>query len=255
MKFSVHFLTVLLLISASANTAIADSTPARQDPRAVEVLSKMSAFTACLDRLVISGEVHADARLGAGMVISNPSEIEVNIDRPGSLYISSFDGLTTKEIYIHNGQLTVFDSEHNYYARTKVPEDIEQAMQFALEEFEIETPLMDLILSDVSIHLLTGQETITYLTDKSRIRGVDCHHLVVRGLEIDLQLWVEEGDRPVPRKVLMTSKWESGSPRHLVFLDWSPRTDFDQTIFEFNAPEGSSEIKFIGNSKPGNGGE
>ena len=255
MKFPLRFVTVLLLIAVSLNTTLADSAPARQDPRAVEVLSKMAAFTASMDRLVISGEVHADARLGAGLVISNSSEIEVNIDRPGSLYISIFDGLATKKIYIHDGQLTVFDSEHKYYARTDVPEDIEEAMQFALEEFEIETPLIDLILSDVSVHLLTGQETITYLTDKSRIRGVDCHHIVVRGPEVDLQLWVEEGARPVPRKVLMTSKWESGSPRHSVFLDWSPRTDFDPAIFEFKAPDGSSEIKFIGDPEPVKEGE
>ena len=255
MKFPLRFVTVLLLIAVSLNTTLADSAPARQDPRAVEVLSKMAAFTASMDRLVISGEVHADARLGAGLIISNSSEIEVNIDRPGSLYISKFDGLATKKIYIHDGQLTVFDTEHNYYARTNVPEDIEEAMQFALEEFEMETPLMDLILSDVSVHLLTGQETITYLTDKSRIRGVDCHHIVVRGPEVDVQLWVEEGPRPVPRKVLMTSKWEGGSPRHSVFLDWSSRTDFDPAIFEFKAPDGSSEIKFIGGPEPVKEGE
>jgi hypothetical protein len=119
-------------------------------------------------------------------------------------------------------------------------------LHFALDEFDVETPLMDFVFADALNHLMDDQDTLIYLTDKSRIRGVDCHHIVVRGPEVDVQLWVEEGDQPVPRKILITSILEAGSPRHYAFLDWSLRTDLDPEIFEFDAPEDSIEIEFIG---------
>jgi hypothetical protein len=105
---------------------------------------------------------------------------------------------------------------------------------------------MDFIFADALNHLMDDQDTLIYLTDKSRIRGVDCHHIVVRGPEVDLQLWVEEGAQPVPRKILITSIFEAGSPRHYAFLDWRLEPDLDSVIFEFDAPEDSIEIAFIG---------
>jgi hypothetical protein len=235
----------LLFTVFATGVAVAGDVGGHHDAKAVELLNRMGTYTASMDRFVISGDTHADARLDAGLLVSNSTEVEVYVDRPGSMYIKTFDGVTTKKIYIYDGQLTVFSSEQNFYAQAGVPEAIDEALHFALEQFDVEAPLMDLIFSDASIHLLTEQETIVYLTDKSRIRGVDCHHIAVRGLEIDLQIWIEEGDRPVPRKVLMTSKWEGGSPRHVAYLDWNPQTDLDPAVFEFKAPDNSMEIEFL----------
>jgi len=236
----------LLFTFFAAGATFAHNTAGHQDPKAVEVLNNMAAYTASMDRFVITGETRTDARLDVGVIISNSRESQLFVDRSGSLVVSSFDGVDTSEIYIHDGMLTVFSCKHNYYARTKAPENLEAALHFALDEFDVETPLMDFVFADALSHLLDDQDTVIYLTDKSRIRGVDCHHIIVRGPEVDLQLWVEEGDRPVPRKILITSILEAGSPRHYAFLDWSLQTDLEPAIFEFDAPKDSIEIEFIG---------
>jgi hypothetical protein len=178
-------------------------------------------------------------------MVSNSTEVKVSIDRPGSLHISSFDGVQSKELFFHNGMLTVSNSERKYYARASIPEEIEAALEFALEELDVEAPLMDLIYRDTSTHLIGSQETILYLTDKARVDGTNCHHIAIRGSELDVQLWVEEGDQPLPRKIMLTSKWEGGSPRFIANLMWDSDPDFSEEIFEFKAPEGSTEIGFV----------
>jgi hypothetical protein len=223
----------------------------RQDAKAIDVLKNMSAYAASLERVAIKGVSFSDARLGGGLMVSNSTEVRVSIDRPGSLHISSFDGVQTKELFFHDGTLTVFNSEKGYYAQSSIPKGIEAAMEFALEELEVEAPLMDLIRQDVSTHLIGSQETILYLTDKSRAAGVDCHHIAIRGAETDVQLWVEEGERPLPRKIMITSRWEGGSPRFTSNLMWDLDPDFDQDRFKFKAPEGSINIGFAGQSDGG----
>jgi len=245
MKFRVQLTAVLLLLLAGAGTMVS-AAESQKDPRAIDVLNRMAAYTASLDRLVIKGEVSADARLDAGLLVSNPSEIVIKIDRPGSLYLEKFDGLNTQKIYIHKEKLTIFNSERNFYARSPVPAKIEDAMQFAIDEFDLEVPLGELFFADSAIALMTGQDTLLYLTDKSRVRGVDCHHIVIRGTEIDLQLWVEEGERPVPRKISMTMKWEGGSPRSTALMEFSAANELDAKVFDFNPPAGAQEIKFFG---------
>jgi len=235
---------MLLLLVGSGMTAAAEK--GQSEAMARDVMQRMAAYTGSLDQFVIKGEAFGDARLDAGLIVSNSVELVIKIDRPSSIYVESFDGVDTKKIYIHEGALTIYDSGNKFYARAKVPEDIEDAMQFAMEEFDLDLPLGELFFADSALALLTEQDTVLYLTDKSRIGGVDCHQVAVRGPEVDLQLWVEEGERPTPRKIAMSMKWEAGSPRHVALLEWSGATVFNPGVFVFKAPEGAQEIKFVG---------
>jgi len=238
--------TAIVLVLIGGTSLAASAADIQKDAKALDVLNRMAAHTASIDQLTIKAEIFTDARLDAGLMVSNPAEVLITIDRPGSMYVQSFDGLHTKKIYIHKGKLTVYNTETNFYAQAKVPEDIQDAMQYAMETFDLETPLAELFFADSAMALMTDQDTVLYLTNKSRIHGVDCHHIAVRGALADLQLWVEEGKQPVPRKIEMTMKWESGSPRSIAFLEWSSANGLDPEIFEFVPPEGAHEIKFFG---------
>jgi hypothetical protein len=239
-KFPIYIIGALLAVSA----ALAGEPGVRQDSRALDVLKSMSAYKASLDRVVIKSVNLTDARLGSGLLVSNSTEVKVSIERPHAMHISSFDGVNKMELYFHDGTLTVYGSEQNYYAQANIPKDIDAAMEFALEELGVEAPLMDLIYHDASAHLIGSQETILYLTDKARIAGKDCHHIAIRGAETDVQLWVQEGELPLLRKIVITSKWEGGSPRFTANLMWDTNPDFDPEMFKFEAPAGSTNIGF-----------
>ena len=232
----------VLLCTSTFNTQAGS---AQQDARAIEVLKKSAAYRKSLDQVVITGVSFTDARLEAGLMVSNSEEIHVSIDRPGSMQISSFDGETTKGLYFHDGLLTVFSSANKLYAQADIPKEIDAAMKFALEELSVEAPLMDLLYKDIATHLINSNTTILYLTDKSRVNGTDCHHLAIRGPDSDVQLWVEEGDRPVARKIMITSKWEGGAPRFIANLDWDTKPEFKPDTFKFKAPEGAVKIEFV----------
>ncbi len=132
--------TVVLAAFLSICTGFAHAEGARQDARATEVMKQMAAYTASLNQVAIKGTSFSDARLGAGLMVSNSDEIHVSINRPGSMLISSSDGITTKGLYFNDGLLTVFNSENKFYAQATVPKEIDAAMSFALEEFEVEAP-------------------------------------------------------------------------------------------------------------------
>ena len=108
----------------------------------------------------------------------------------------------------------------------------------------MDAPLMDLMYRDASRLWVDGEETILYLTDKARVAGTDCHHLVIRGAESDVQLWIQEGEQPLLRKIIITSKWEGGSPRFVANLKWNLSPDFDSQAFRFKAPDGAVNIGF-----------
>ena len=44
------------------------------------------------------------------------------------------------------------------------------------------------------------------------VRGIQCHHLVFIQDDIDWQIWIENSQTPLPRKMVITSKWLAGGP-------------------------------------------
>ncbi len=240
-KILTGIISLTCLIGCSLAHANANS---QRDAEAIGVLQAMSKYTASPDQLVITSSAFTDTRMDGGLMVSNPIELKVTVDRPGSMHISNFDGVEHKELFFDRGLLTVFNSQNKYYAQAKIPEDIEVAVEYALEEFGIEAPLMDLISRDVSGQLADSQDSIIYLANNSRVAGVPCHHIAIRGPEVDVQLWVEQGERPVPRKIMITSKWKGGSPRYSASLSWDTSPEIDRKTFQFIAPEGAVNIGF-----------
>ena len=245
MKFIIKTIWVLLAIAMSSGVAIAETDPAHREAKAVEVLKQMEAYTDSMQKFVITAESYNDASIGTGLVISNPFKSRVAVDRSGSMHSISKSGSMTSEIYLHKGELTVYSGEHKYYTRANVPKGLTEGLIFALEEFDVETPVLDLLIVNALDHFVSDRADLFYVTGNSSIRGVDCHHVLIAGPNADLQIWIEKGDKPVPRRTLMTYKDAEGMPRHEVFLDWSAKDSFDASEFVFEPPEGAYEIDFI----------
>ena len=137
----------------------------------------------------------------------------------------------------------IYNSDSNFYARADTPEDIDAALAFALDEHDIETPLFDLLMLGLLEELISDEVLVLYITDASWLRGVKCHQLVISGPHADMQLWIENSEAPVPRRMVVTNKTEIGRPRHEVFMNWS--SGVDPSAFNFAPPKGAREIGFV----------
>jgi hypothetical protein len=73
------------------------------------------------------------------------------------------------------------------------------------------------------------------------IDGVECEHLAFRNLETDWQIWIEIGDRPIPRKYVITSKSVNGAPQYTLRVkEW--RTDVPTDAFAFKPSQGANKV-------------
>ena len=244
-KIIFSFAAMILVTCMSSSSAFAESASDKWDAKAVEVLKQMDAYTDSLDKFVVKAESYLDASIGEGLVISNAYETRVSVIRTQSLHSVSKSGSQINEIYLQKGALTIFSGEQKFYTHAQVPEPLGAGLLFALEELDVETPLLDLLIINSLDKLMTPGIEVIYVTGDSSIRGVDCHHVLLSGPLVDLQIWIEKGDKPVPRRTLMTYRHGEGMPRNEVFLEWSAVDGFSQSEFEFVPPQGAIEIGFF----------
>ena len=78
----------------------------------------------------------------------------------------------------------------------------------------------------------------------SRIAGVDCHHLAIRQADVDWQVWIENSQTPVPRKLVITTKTEPTQPQYMATLAWDLAPRIDDSLFSFTPPPTASRIMF-----------
>src|SRR5688500_14400635 len=74
--------------------------------------------------------------------------------------------------------------------------------------------------------------------------GVDCHHLAIRQADVDWQVWVENSQTPVPRKLVITTKTEPTEPQYMATLDWEFAPRMDDSLFAFTPPATAARIVF-----------
>ena len=70
-----------------------------------------------------------------------------------------------------------------------------------------------------------------------------CEHLAFSLENVDWQIWIEAGARPVPRKIVITYKDEENSPQYTAILsNWDFQTKLPDFLFKFAPPDGAKEI-------------
>ena len=243
-NFALRLTTVVTLLLGAMTT----STSAQEiDARAL--LEEMSAEIEGLGRFVVYGDAYADARLDAGQIIEHSSQVTLRLRRePGAIRISNRDAEDTREIYFDDGSLSVYSSTENMYAQAEIPKGVESMLDYAVNEIGIESPMLDFIAADVADDLLQDADDVSYL-ETSLIRDQIYHHVGIRSPEVDVQIWVAAKGRPLPGKLVITSKWEGGAPRFVAFFRWDTDPTFERDLFEFEPPDDAVEVEFLAQLK------
>jgi hypothetical protein len=92
---------------------------------------------------------------------------------------------------------------------------------------------------------LPAKVRAAYYVEQASIAGVPCDHLALRGDWADLQLWIAQGDQPLPHRLVFTYKNAEGQPQFWAqFSDWNLSPDVPDSLFVFTPPEGAAKIAF-----------
>lgn len=215
------------------------------DAKADEVLLEMSAFLASLPQFTFHTESSSDKVLDSGQTIQLSEGVDIAIRRPNRFWVSAEGDIDTQQLFYDGENVTLFHPIENVYASIKAPDTIDAALDYAKEAFSLKAPLAGLLVSDVYGRVTPNIDTGLYL-GLHRVNGVSSHHLAFTSSKVDWQIWVDAGDKPWPRKVIITAKRVAGAPQFTALLsDWVARGKFKDSKFKFVAPKGAHKIEFL----------
>ena len=107
----------------------------------------------------------------------------------------------------------------------------------------VSMPFGDLLLSDPYAALVAGVKEAKHI-GRGVIDGVECEHLAFRNFDTDWQLWVEVGARPIPRKMVITSKIVNNAPQYTLRVkSWKTSVQPAPDAFAFTPPAGAEKLR------------
>ena len=213
------------------------------DPR--QILQKMCDFLKAQQQFTYKAEVADDQVYYGGKKLQYEIDLETFVKRPDRLRVNAEGDLVDKQFYFDGKTITLYDKDHNVYGTMEVPPDIESALEKANKEFGVRVALTDLASPNLW-ELVNKRIKHSLYVGQSKIRGVLCHHLSFDGDNVQFQVWIDAGDQPLPRKVVLTHKNLPGSPQWTAYLsDWNFSPQFPENLFAFTPPPGAEKIKFV----------
>jgi hypothetical protein len=232
---------------AAAQSPVARQKPAdtrvAMDSRAMAALNKMSDYLKTLKSFKIKSEVSKDEIVDSNMKIQKSASNEMFVHLPDRLF-AHIKGDEQDLQFIYDGSnLTLYDVPRKYYATAAAPPTVSRTLDAVQARYGIVFPMADFIQMAAQENLLQNITDAGYI-GTSFIDGVECEHVAARQKDVDWQVWIEKGSKPLPRKLVITTKTEPTQPQFVARIDWDTAADIDSNLFSFNPPSDAVRIKF-----------
>jgi hypothetical protein len=216
-------------------------------PRSVEAraemeLKKMGELLAGLPHFALEAEETFDEIPDGELRRQLTNVRRIAVERPNH-FAADVTGDTLSRASWYDGRtVTVLDKEHNVYATIEAPGTIDATLDTLQDEYGVVLPLVDLLYSDPYAVLMEGVTYGRYL-GIHQAAGVACHHLAFSQATIEWQLWIDAGDTPLPRKLVISYVQEPGEPQYSATIRrWNLESRVPEGLFTFEAPEGAQKI-------------
>ena len=215
------------------------------DSESIADLQQMFDFLGESETISVTAESNYDARQKSGQLIEFGAVSKWYIKRPSHVRvdIENRDG-TERSFYFDGNSITLYDKSQNVYATVIKKGNLDQAFDYYMDKLDMPMPLAELFSEkhpfDINKSVISSMNV-----GESKINGFACNDLAFRTKEVDLQVWIEQGKRPLPQRMIITYKGSPGNPQYRArFSDWNLSPKLKDSLFEFKPPKDVEKIKF-----------
>ncbi len=164
------------------------------------------------------------------------------LSRPNKLHAHRVGGYADVEMVFDGKTVSVLGKNINAYAQFEGPETLDGLIDALRIGHGVAVPGADLLLSSPYEALMAGVLEAKHI-GRGVVDGVECEHLAFRNFDTDWQLWVQVGEQPIPRKLVITSKTVNNAPQYsLQIKEWKTGVEPPADAFSFTPPAGAEKL-------------
>lgn len=210
-----------------------------------KLLKDMSDHLIKAKTFVMEADLLIDEVLDSGLLIQRAANLKLQAQRPNGLRAIMTSDTEHRTIWYDGKTVTIADVDDNVHVAVPVPDKIGPAMDHLMDRYGVSIALSDFFHENPYEALIASVERAYYI-GMSQVNGVACHHLAFAQESVDWQIWIEDGERPLPRKLVIVYKNDPGAPHYTATLAAVKLQDpVPQDTFKAVIPDGSLRIDLL----------
>jgi hypothetical protein len=235
----------LLALSLAAGGGVRAQPAANPvDPGAIQALKDMGAHLQTLKRFQVSTDLTGERVLADGQKLQHGATATMDVARPNKLRAVMSSARSERVLYYDGKAVTLFTPAQKYYSTVAFSGTLGELAEKLEDGYALEIPLSDLLvwgtpaapLDKIESAMNAGQD---YIGDDL------CDHYAFRQGQVDWQVWITTGSKPLPRKLVITNRADDARPQSVSLIDWNLKPAFTDAAFRFKAPAGARAIEFL----------
>lgn len=254
------FRTNLMLAALLLAANVASAQEAAPPPAAAESetqqfardrLMEMARFLGRAEKFSVSLRTAYDVVQENGQKIEFGEVRELAVQRPDRVRILDSAGDGKGDMTLFDGKsITILDGATAMYAQAPQPGDIDESVVYFVRDLQLRLPLAPLLMKNLADELQRRVSSVDYV-EWTDVLGKPAHHIAARTARTDFQVWIAEGKRPLPLRIVMSYPAEEGQPQFRAdFSQWNLSPRFDKATFRFTPPADARQIVFVVQLQP-----
>lgn len=163
------------------------------------------------------------------------------VNRPDKLRLTRRGGFADLDVSFDGKKLTIHGKNLDAFAQIEAKGTLDDLFD-QLTANDIGAPGSDLF-SAHAYELLTEEVTEAKHVASAVVGGVDCEYLAFRTPEVDWQIWIASGPKPVPMRYVVTTKHVAQAPQYtLQISNFKTGSEVAKASFSIELPKNSKTV-------------
>jgi len=235
--------------AAASSTATASDAAIERDADAIKALEDMSNYLRTLKAIQVHATTSRDEVLVDGQNVTFSGTLDMIAERPNHLRAEVINDKQQRMYFDDGKTFSVWARRVNYYATIPAPPTLRELADKLSDQYNLELPLADLFYWGDS--KTTADIVGAIDVGAAQVDGTTCEHYAFRQKGADWQVWIQQGNYPLPRKLVITTTTDPARPRFTSVMTWNLAPSFDDAAFTFQPPKDAKKIMF-GRTPTGN---
>jgi hypothetical protein len=233
------------LALAIAGAGLAPDAAAAQDvvmdTAAINALDRMGRYLNGLREMEVAATITREDVLDDGQKVQTSATADLVAVRPNRLRLA-VNGDRHQRLFLYDGKTFVLWAPTlRYYATAAAPESIILLADTLEERFNIELPLVDLFRWGTEQAPLSDIRSARDL-GPAAVGGITCQHYAFRQDGLDWEVWIQKGEHPLPRRVVLNTLTDDARPQYTATYTWNLAPSYNSESFTFVAPPDARAI-------------
>ncbi len=210
---------------------------------AVDAIKEMSNYLMSAKTLGITSVGSLDVVTNDGQRIQLDGVTTYKARKPG--FVIDYESNIKSRRFIYDGKtFTVYSPKLGFYAQAPAPGTNKEVLDAIYEKYGISLPLVDLFRWGDGTNADRIQALKSaYEVGSATIDGVDTDHFAFREQDVDWEVWIQKGDQPLPRKLVIVDRTDPARPTFTARLSWQVNPTFTDADFTFVPDANAKKIQ------------